>query len=161
MAFGADFNGDVGLGGAGLDDGAASALNGSLLIFGMDSFLHWYKSPQSNAALIVQMHSYKTQREVYHSNAGIASFFYLPAHDIGNAVGNLAHGFEGLADDALDSAVFRHNDADGASADQKSHTHAYDKVSFIHFVDLPTVYLQLSALLLCAFFGRFFIDTDM
>ena len=40
VALGADLNGDVGLGGAGLDDGAASALDGGLLVFRMDSFLH-------------------------------------------------------------------------------------------------------------------------
>ena len=41
VAVGADFNGDVLLGGAGLDDGAAGASDGGLLILGMDSFLHW------------------------------------------------------------------------------------------------------------------------
>ena len=40
VALGADLNGDVGLGGAGLDDGAASASDGGLLVFRMDSFLH-------------------------------------------------------------------------------------------------------------------------
>lgn len=40
VALGADLNRDVGLGGAGLDDGAASALDGGLLVFRMDSFLH-------------------------------------------------------------------------------------------------------------------------
>ena len=40
VALGADFHGDVLLGGAGLDDGAASALDGGLLVIGMDSFLH-------------------------------------------------------------------------------------------------------------------------
>ena len=46
VALGADFNGDVLLGGAGLDDGAASASDGGLLIIRMDSFLHLYKSPR-------------------------------------------------------------------------------------------------------------------
>ena len=41
VAVGADLNGDVLLGGTGLDDGAASASDGGLLILGMDSFLHW------------------------------------------------------------------------------------------------------------------------
>ena len=40
VALGADFHGDVLLGGAGLDDSAASALDGGLLVIGMDSFLH-------------------------------------------------------------------------------------------------------------------------
>ena len=40
VALGADLNRDVGLGGAGLNDGAASALDGGLLVFRMDSFLH-------------------------------------------------------------------------------------------------------------------------
>ena len=40
VALGADFNSDVLLGGAGLDDGAASALDSGLLVLRMDSFLH-------------------------------------------------------------------------------------------------------------------------
>ena len=40
VALGADLNRDVGLGGAGLNDGAASALDCGLLVFRMDSFLH-------------------------------------------------------------------------------------------------------------------------
>ena len=40
VALGADLNGDVLLGGAGLDHGAASAPDGGLLVIGMDSFLH-------------------------------------------------------------------------------------------------------------------------
>ena len=39
VALGADLNGDVLLGGAGLDHGAASAPDGGLLVIGMDSFL--------------------------------------------------------------------------------------------------------------------------
>ena len=42
-ALGADFNGDVLLGGAGLDDVAAGASDGGLLVIGMDSFLHCVK----------------------------------------------------------------------------------------------------------------------
>ena len=41
VAVGADLNGDILLGGAGLDDGAASAANRGLLVLGMNSFLHW------------------------------------------------------------------------------------------------------------------------
>ena len=40
VALGADSHGDVLLGGAGLDDSAASALDGGLLVIGMDSFFH-------------------------------------------------------------------------------------------------------------------------
>ena len=40
VALGADFNGYIGLGGASLNDGAASALDSGLLIIRMDSFLH-------------------------------------------------------------------------------------------------------------------------
>ena len=40
VALGADLNGDILLGGAGLDHGAASAPDGGLLVIGMDSFLH-------------------------------------------------------------------------------------------------------------------------
>ena len=43
VALGADFNGDVLLGGAGLDDVAAGASDGGLLVIGMDSFLHCVK----------------------------------------------------------------------------------------------------------------------
>ena len=52
VALGADLNGDVLLGGAGLDDFAAGASDGSLLVIGMDSFLHGGIS-LSYAALIV------------------------------------------------------------------------------------------------------------
>ena len=40
VALGADLNADVLLGGASLDDGAAGASDGGLLIIRMDSFLH-------------------------------------------------------------------------------------------------------------------------
>ena len=40
VALGADLNGDVLLGGSGLDDFAAGAANGGALIVGMDAFLH-------------------------------------------------------------------------------------------------------------------------
>ena len=43
VALGADLNGDVLLGGAGLDDVAAGASDGGLLVIGMDSFLHCVK----------------------------------------------------------------------------------------------------------------------
>ena len=45
VALGADFHGDVLLGRTGLDDSAASALDGGLLVIGMDSFLHFKKAP--------------------------------------------------------------------------------------------------------------------
>ena len=45
VALGADFNGDVLLGGAGLDNGAAGAADGSRLVIGMDSFLHGSTAP--------------------------------------------------------------------------------------------------------------------
>ena len=40
VALGADFNGDVLLGAAGLNDGAAGAADGGGLVIGMDSGLH-------------------------------------------------------------------------------------------------------------------------
>ena len=40
VALGADFNGDVLLGGTGLDHIAAGAANGGLLVIGMDTLLH-------------------------------------------------------------------------------------------------------------------------
>ena len=46
VALGADLNGDVLLGGAGLDDVAAGASDGGLLVIGMDSFFH-FDSPNS------------------------------------------------------------------------------------------------------------------
>ena len=52
VALGADFYGDVLLGGAGLDDGAASAFNSSGLVIGVNSCLHLNNS-SSCAALIV------------------------------------------------------------------------------------------------------------
>ena len=42
VALGADFNGDVLLGGTGLIDGAASTLDGGGLIIRVDIFLHFY-----------------------------------------------------------------------------------------------------------------------
>ena len=45
VALGANFDGDVGLSAAGLDDGAAGAANGGLLIVGVYSGLHRYLSP--------------------------------------------------------------------------------------------------------------------
>ena len=44
VALGADFHGDVLTGGTGLDDVAAGAANGGLIVLGMDAFLH-YNSP--------------------------------------------------------------------------------------------------------------------
>ena len=41
MALGANFNADIALGRAGLDNFAASTTNRGLLIFRMDSFLHY------------------------------------------------------------------------------------------------------------------------
>ena len=46
VALGADFDGDVLTGGAGLNHIAASAADGGLMILGMDAFLH-YNSPHS------------------------------------------------------------------------------------------------------------------
>ena len=40
VALGADFNGDVLLGAAGFDHGAAGAADGRRLIIGMDAFFH-------------------------------------------------------------------------------------------------------------------------
>ena len=40
VALGADFNGDVLLGGTGLNDGPAGAADGGLLVIGMDARLH-------------------------------------------------------------------------------------------------------------------------
>ncbi len=53
VALRADFNGDVGLGGAGLYNGTASALDGGLLIIRMDSFLHGQYSSSDKAVMIV------------------------------------------------------------------------------------------------------------
>ena len=66
VALGADFNSDVGLGGAGLDDGAASAADGGGLVIRMDSCLHGTLLLESYAALIVPAkgHSYKTRIEL-------------------------------------------------------------------------------------------------
>ena len=52
VALGADFNGDVLLGGAGLDDGAASALDSGLLVLRMDSFLHGFVSSSCTALIV-------------------------------------------------------------------------------------------------------------
>ena len=52
VALGADFNGDVLLGGAGLYNGTACALDSGGLVIGVDSCLHVYYS-SSCAALIV------------------------------------------------------------------------------------------------------------
>ena len=40
MTLGADFNTDITLGGTGFDNFAAYALDGGLLVIGMDTFLH-------------------------------------------------------------------------------------------------------------------------
>jgi hypothetical protein len=62
VAFGADFNGDVLLGGACLDDSAACAPDGGLLVVGMDSFLHDCISSSKAVLIVPERHSYKTQK---------------------------------------------------------------------------------------------------
>ena len=53
MAFGADFNGDVLLCGACLNDSAAGAFDSGLFVVGMYSFLHGSSPVSSKAVLIV------------------------------------------------------------------------------------------------------------
>ena len=61
VALGADLNGDVLLGGAGLDNVAAGAPDGGLVVFRVDAFLH-FPSPQHWAVLSMSLHGYKTQK---------------------------------------------------------------------------------------------------
>ena len=64
VALGADFNGDVLPGGAGLNDGAAGAADGSRLIIGMDASFHVLFSSSRAALIVPKRHSYKAQLEV-------------------------------------------------------------------------------------------------
>jgi hypothetical protein len=64
MALGADLNGDVLLGGAGLDDRAASASDGGLLVIRMNSFLHCFSLLILGCLDCAAWHSYKTQNEL-------------------------------------------------------------------------------------------------
>ncbi len=61
-------------------------------------------------------------------------FAKLPTHEVGDAVGDLTHGFESFTDDTLDTALFGHDHTDSRAAYNKSHTHTYEKVSFFHFL---------------------------
>ena len=66
VALGADFNGDALTGGAGLDGGAACALDNGGLIVRMDSCLHCIISLICCCLDYAEKRSYKTQSGLYH-----------------------------------------------------------------------------------------------
>ena len=71
VALGADFNGDVLLGAAGLDDLAASAADGGLLIVGVNSGFH------NNFSCQLSCFEYAPQRMVTKRKANYS--IYIPA----------------------------------------------------------------------------------
>ena len=75
-------------------------------------------------------------------------FSRLPAHRVGNGVGDLAHGLERSADNALHAVLSRAHRVSRAAADDKPHAHAHVEILPVHFTAILSQFYV--ARLLCA-----------